>query len=88
MQQIHLAVTFSSEQVAKAALKALEGEIAAYHNWIASEVEKPGIHPGGATRLVADLRVLEDAAANIRKAFYEKHGYGYNIATGENRVKA
>lgn len=73
-------VKFSTEAEAVQALRGLEGDIAAMHNHIASAVENPA-HWGErkAAEMVQELRVKQEAAKNIRSAFYDAHGSNYKI---------
>ena len=67
-------VSFLNAATAAAALKAIEGEVSAHKNWIATAVEG-GLGTADAAaalakarELVANLRRLENAARAIREA--------------------
>lgn len=74
-----ITVNYTYEQ-SVASLRALEGDVAALHNHIASAVENPA-HWGSdrPLELVKELRIKQNAAAAIRGAIYSKHGYNHRI---------
>jgi hypothetical protein len=79
----NICVTFPSDDLALIALRAVESDIVAMHNHIASAVENPE-HWGGPARLklmVTELRDKQACAKALRNAFFEKHGANYTFGS-------